>query len=280
MTSSVCTKLGSVLRAWLPISCTMALNHVRKVSVSTYKTLNLVGDCVDFTSSCSMLARSQIASYQATPTLDNSAADLYQQRLENLESACSIASGVNNSLSCISLWTQLFSGSLVFETYDDGQFIFTKKQDKEGNVSYSKQVRSPLSILSKICRLASKTVGINNFLQETSVVSLGNHALSVGNKVSVGASMLASGFSLVENTKEVYSHTVGEKSKEENVRSRFQGLRDAVLGLLCDCFDLVQAILGLIFECAPVLLGVHAVFILGIVGILGAAFNFVADFIG
>lgn len=288
MSISFCS---SAMRAFLPGSCRSAFNHIRSKALSSCNVSNLIGDGLDFASSCSMLARSQIALVDSSVSSVNVNAP--HQPLERLENVCSVAQGVNNMAGCAALWTQCFSGSLFYETAPDGSFILTRQAQKGDENSpnqglLAKQMRSPLTILSKICRLVSKTVRVNGFLHEAQLVDLGQHAAGLGGKIGVGAAILSSGFSLVENGLGVYSYSFGKDSKVvdqeegrngEARRARFIGLRNAILGFFCDFIDIIREALGLLREIIPSLLGAHALAVVAILGVIGSALNFVADFI-
>lgn len=285
MSISFCS---SAMRALLPGSCRSAFNHIRSKALSSCNVSNLIGDGLDFASSCSMLARSQIALVDSSVNVNSP-----HQSLERLENVCSVAQGVNNMVGCAALWTQCFSGSLFYETAPDGSFILTRQAQKGDENSpnqglLAKQMRSPLTILSKVCRLVSKTVRVNNFLHEVQLVDLGQHAAGLGGKIGAGAAILSSGFSLVENGLGVYSYSFGKNSKVvdqeegrngEARRARFIGLRNAILGFFCDFIDIIREALGLLREMIPSLLGAHALAVVAILGIIGSALNFVADFI-
>lgn len=289
MSISFCS---SAMRALLPGSCRSALNHIRSKALSSYNVSNLIGDGLDFASSCSMLVRSQIALVDSSVSSVNVNAP--HQSLERLENVCSVAQGVNNVVGCAALWTQCFSGSLFYETAPDGSFILTRQAQKGDENSpnqglLAKQMRSPLTILSKVCRLVSKTVRVNDFLHAAQLVNLGQHAAGLGGKIGTGAAILSSGFSLVENGLGVYSYSFGKDSKvvdqeegknDEARRARFIGLRNAILGFFCDFIDIIREALGLLLEIFPSLLGAHALAVVAILGIVGSALNFVADFIG
>ncbi|AEB41296.1 hypothetical protein [Chlamydia pecorum] len=289
MSISFCS---SAMRALLPGSCRSAFNHIRSKALSSCNVSNLIGDGLDFASSCSMLARSQIALVDSSVSSVNVNAP--HQSLERLENVCSVAQGVNNMVGCAALWTQCFSGSLFYETAPDGSFILTRQAQKgDGNSPnqglLAMQMRSPLTILSKVCRLVSKTIRVNDFLHEAQLVDLGQHAAGLGGKIGTGAAILSSGFSLVENGLGVYSYSFGKDSKVvdqeegrngEARRARFIGLRNAILEFFCDFIDIIREVLGLLREIIPSLLGEHALAVVAILGVIGSALNFVADFIG
>lgn len=289
MSISFCS---SAMRALLPGSCRSAFNHIRSKALSSCNVSNLIGDGLDFASSCSMLARSQIALVDSSVSSVNVNAP--HQSLERLENVCSVAQGVNNIVGCAALWTQCFSGSLFYETAPDGSFILTRQAQKGDENSpnqglLARQMRSPLTILSKVCRLVSKTIRVNDFLHEAQLVDLGQHAAGLGGNIGTGAAILSSGFSLVENGLGVYSHSFGKDSKvvdqeegknDEARRARFIGLRNAILGFFCDFIDIIREALGLLLEIIPSLLGAHALAVVAILGVIGSALNFVADFIG
>lgn len=292
MSISFCS---SAMRALLPGSCRSALNHIRSKALSSCNVSNLIGDGLDLASSCSMLARSQIALVDSSVSSVSSVnVNAPHQSLERLENVCSVAQGVNNVVGCAALWTQCFSGSLFYETASDGSFILTRQAQKGDENSPNQgllamQMRSPLTILSKVCRLVSKTIRVNDFLHEAQLVDLGQHAAGLGGKIGTGAAILSSGFSLVENGLGVYSYTFGKDSKvvdqeegknDEARRARFIGLRNAILGFFCDFIDIIREAFGLLREIIPSLLGAHALAVVAILGIIGSALNFVADFIG
>ncbi|ANH78556.1 hypothetical protein [Candidatus Chlamydia sanziniae] len=266
------SRLALCVRHWGPTNSTSTMNLFRRHSKQLEETLTMTNDLLEIFIHSLGISRAVMS---PTP---GSSVDI---RLQNTESFLCTADAVNDSVTCLALWTQLLNGALIFETNSDGSFIY--KTDPTTGVQ-KRQRRSGIYIASKISRLAAKTVGSVTALHQARIITLGSHAMLVGGRVSLALHTFASGCSFIEHCIEVHSllnQTIDpeETSSSQPFIQRAKNLRSAFLAMFCDFLEIISTSLWLIFSIVPAVLGIHALLILGIVTLMVSIFNFIQDII-
>ncbi|WP_148174342.1 hypothetical protein [Chlamydia felis] len=211
------------------------------------------------------------------------------QKLSSLESACGTASGINSCLDTLALVSLCATGAMFYEVDSaSGNFKIGVKSVKNENgetvLVPCRILKSPLSIASKVTRLASKATSCVCFAGgNLNLMNLGKHAKGLGG-VSTSLSAISSAcgaaddvLSIIDNVRS--GNNEGETSCEA-IEERRQTLREKILSLVCNAIDLVSDILGLLFSFAPALLGPHALLVIGIFWLISSVLNFVQGFIG
>lgn len=241
-----------------------AIRKTRKLSCDLYDRLRLANGFIDSCGASSSIAIASLHSSSDTLPV-----------LKNIESVCSIASGVNNLISTGALFSQLVTGAVFYET-EQGEFIL--EIDNTAEIKLRRIVKSPLAIASKIFRLFAKTLNSVNFLSypELRILRLGAHAKIVGG-VGTGLGALSSTCSLVNDACSLAlihkNHVSQDKAELRQV------IREVIFSCICNFVDIATAIVSIMFSFAPVLLGTHALLILGIFSLLSSVLNLVQDIV-
>ncbi|WP_284442539.1 hypothetical protein [Chlamydia gallinacea] len=243
-----------------------AATKARKLSCSVYDRLRIATGFIDSAGSFSSIALASLSSSSsALPTL------------RNIESACCMASGVNNLISTGALFSQLITGAILYES-EEGNFTV---QLDPLTMTVRRVVRPPLVIISKLLRLFSKTLNSAHFLghSDLKIIRLGAHAKIVGG-IGTGLGALSSTCSLINDAcclasihPDKYYH-----SQEDKIKLR-QVIRETIFSFICNLVDIATAGVSIVFSFAPVLLGTHALLILGIFSLLSSVLNLVQDII-
>ncbi|WP_375793984.1 hypothetical protein O1W69_01580 [Chlamydia sp. 12-01] len=208
-------------------------------------------------------------------------------KLSSLEDACGIASGINNCADTLALFSQLVTGAMFYEVdSSSGNFAIKTTTRHKGNGEYEiiigRTLRSPLSIASKITRLASKATGSVCFMGgDLKLMALGKHAKGLGG-VATSLSAISSACGAADDMVNIVGaiRSVNSESSAEDFAERRQTLREKFFSLLCNIVDLLGDIMSLLFSFAPALLGPHSLLIIGIFWLMSSVLNFVQDFIG
>ncbi|WP_100934397.1 hypothetical protein [Candidatus Chlamydia corallus] len=264
------------LKSWVPGVRTSG-NLFRKQTTSLYDSLSLTGDVVGAIKNSVTISRCFLGTnHHAQPAL---------QKTENFLSA---TDGVNTAVQGVMLWGQLLNGSMIFETTDTGEFIRENANDTNNPLAQKLRRRSALTITGKVSRLAAKTLGTATFLHDMSVVSLGSHANRVGCQVSSCLNLAATSCSLVENSIALYqvlknkpetmSDPENPSQPSREFLERSKNLRNCFIAWLGDMVDLVGDILSTVCSFLPAILGIHAVLIMAIIGLISSVINFIKDY--
>ncbi|QVE49599.1 hypothetical protein SBV42_01970 [Chlamydia crocodili] len=207
-------------------------------------------------------------------------------KLSSLEDACGMASGINNCIDTVVLFSQFATGAMFYEVDSTtGNFIIDTKtiQQEDGTVQLvsNRVLRSPLSIASKVTRLASKATGSVCFGGDLKLMTLGKHARGLGG-VATSLSAISSACSAADDVVNIVGaiRSTNSESSAEDFIERRQTLREKFFSLLCNIVDLLGDILSLFASFAPALLGPQSALIIGIFWLMSSVLNFVQDFIG
>ncbi|MEF9496816.1 hypothetical protein [Chlamydia sp. 04-14] len=208
-------------------------------------------------------------------------------KLSSLEDACGIASGINNCMDTVALFSQFATGAMFYEVDSStGNFIIDTKtiQKEDGTVQLisNRVLRSPLSIASKVTRLASKATGSVCFMSDDlKLMSLGKHARGLGG-VATSLSAISSACGAADDVVSIVGaiRSTNSESSAEDFIERRQTLREKFYSLLCNLVDLIGDVLGLFASFAPALLGPQSALLIGIFWLMSSVLNFVQDFIG
>lgn len=197
-----------------------------------------------------------------------------QQQFSSIEKTLGIASDTSNAVQAGCGLAQLLTGGLFFKTNTDGSFQLDP-------VSRQRIRFSPLSMLSKVTRLASKVLGTVKFMGSPSlpVYRLGGHAKGLG-LAATAFGTVSSAFDIAENTREVVSTVKQAPSsqegatKENSFSERLANARKSMFALLCSIFDfLAQAFIFITEAISSVFMGMHTAFVVGIFCFLSSLGN-------
>ncbi|WP_174222248.1 hypothetical protein [Chlamydia poikilotherma] len=208
-------------------------------------------------------------------------------KLSSLEHACGMASGINTCVDTIALFSQFATGAMFYEVDSaTGNFIINTKtiQKENGTVELvpNRILRSPLSIASKVTRLASKATGSVCFMDgHLQLMALGKHAQGLG-AVATSLSAISSACGAADDVVNIVGaiRSTNRESSAEDFTMRRQTLREKFYSLLCNLVDFVGEVLLLFASFVPALLGPQAALIIGIFWLMSSVLNFVQDFIG
>lgn len=198
----------------------------------------------------------------------------HQQQFSSVEKTLGIACDTSNAVQAGCGLAQLLTGGLFFKTNADGSF-------QVDPLSKQRILFSPLSMLSKVTRLASKVLGTVRFMGSPSlpIYRLGGHAKGIG-LAATAFGTVSSAFDVAENTRDVVE-TVKQApssqegaSKEASFSTRLANARKSMFALLCSIFDLLaQAFIFVTEAVSSVFMGVHTAFVVGIFCFLSALGN-------
>ncbi|AGR94052.1 hypothetical protein [Chlamydia trachomatis] len=242
---------------------------LRGNATSLRSKLNSVDDLFDLISSSCTLAR-------VAP--GTTVSETQQQQLSTIETTLDSARSASNAVQAGCGIVQLLTGGLFFKTNPDGSFQLDP-------VSQQRTLLSPLSLLSKVTRLASKVLGTVKFMgsQAFPVYQLGAHATGFGLSASAFGTV-SSAFDVAENSREVLGNLKQNKptegtSKENGFMARLKRARASMFNLLCSIFDLLaQAFCFISDAVSTAFMGVHTAFIVGIFCFLSALGNVILSF--
>ncbi|AAF39701.1 hypothetical protein C6H88_04695 [Chlamydia muridarum str. Nigg] len=241
-----------------------SITALRRDTAALRSKLGYINDFLDLLSSSFALAR-------LAPGASWSTAD--QQQFSTIEETLGVVHGANDAIQTGCGLTQLLTGGMFFKTQADGSFQVDTSSNK-------RVLFSPLSVLSKVTRLASKMLGTVKFMGSPvlPVYQLGSHARGLGLS-SLAFGTVSSAFDVAENTREVCA-TLTTKDKccdstqGNSFMERFKRARAGMFALLCSVFDLLAQ--AFCFVCETVsnaFMGVHTAFIVGIFCFLSALGN-------
>ncbi len=238
------------------------LPKLNKEVASLRSGMNLLGDINGLISSSCALARI---------SHPNSAS------LAPLENAFNQAYSVNTVIDAGLMTTQCLSGAMFYETGDNGEFKC--KLDSKGCLT---KVRSSfLAILCRMTRLCSKYCKSAAFLgsEEMKVVSLGAHASKCGT-AGAGLGAVSSALGAVQNVQEIASGLQANRQaapESSGLGAILCRLRASIFSLLCNIIDMLADGFACICCLVPTFLGASAALVLGLLGFLSSACNFVQD---
>ncbi|ACZ32642.1 conserved hypothetical protein [Chlamydia pneumoniae LPCoLN] len=265
------------LRSWTPAIRTSG-NLFRQQSMSLHNNILFAGDIIGAIKNSTAISRYALGSSHHA-----------HAALQKTEGFLGAADGVNTAVAGAMLWGQLLNGSMIFETDEEtGELRRCNEADAEGCRTQKLQRRSALTITGKVARLASKTLGTATFLHEMDVVSLGANANKIGCKVTSCLNLVATGCSLTESSISLYRilstrpETISDPENRNKPSAEFaarsKAIRNAFIAWLGDMVDLVCDALGTLSLFLPAILGVHAVLIMAILGLISCVINFVKDY--
>ncbi|CAG9046197.1 hypothetical protein NVRI1_00543 [Chlamydia abortus] len=274
MTSSCFSRCCPILSD-TPLSPTLTAccDQIRLNAATFHNSVSLLGDIFGVLESSTIIAKASLhPGKQDTLT-----------RLTTLEHACGIASGINNCVDAVTLFSQLVTGAMFYEVDSKGSFKIAaksiRKPDGSTEIVASRVLRSPLAIASKVTRLASKATGGVCFFSELQLASLGKHAKCLGG-ITTGLSAISSACGAADDIVSIVStlRSTDFEPSAENLIQRRATLREKLFSLLCNLVDLVTEVLCLFARFAPAVLGPHAALIIGAFLLMSSILNLVQDY--
>ena len=136
----------------------------------------------------------------------------HQQQFSSVEKTLGIACDTSNAVQAGCGLAQLLTGGLFFKTNADGSF-------QVDPLSKQRILFSPLSMLSKVTRLASKLLGTVKFMGSPSlpIYRLGGHAKGIG-LAATAFGTVSSAFDVAENTRDVVETAKLPPHKKEQAK--------------------------------------------------------------
>ncbi|WP_080142397.1 hypothetical protein [Chlamydia suis] len=260
--ASAATAIMSPARGFLSSA---TISTLRGDATALRSKLSSLNDFFDLVASSCSIAR-------LAPGASWSNAD--QQQFLSIEKTLGITCDTSNAVQAGCGLAQLLTGGLFFKTNADGSFQVDPQTQQKIRFS-------PLSMLSKVTRLASKVLGTVKFMGSPSlpIYRLGGHAKGLG-LAATAFGTVSSAFDVAENTRDIFEtakqapSTQEGTSKETSFSERLTKARKSMFALLCSIFDfLAQAFIFITETVSTVFMGMHTAFVVGIFCFLSALGN-------